>query len=80
MHNTIKPLELVERHILNSTQENDIVLDPFLGSGTTALACKHLNRKYIGFELKKEWYEISNNRLKGLNTKGEINLLDIDYD
>ena len=80
LHNTIKPLELVERHILNSTQENDIVLDPFLGSGTTALACKHLNRKYIGFELKKEWYEISNNRLKGLNTKGEINLLDIDYD
>ena len=48
-HNTIKPVELVERHLLNSTQENDVVLDPFMGSGTTALACKHLKRKYLGF-------------------------------
>ena len=80
LHNTIKPLELVERHITNSTQENDVVLDPFMGSGTTALACKHLNRQYLGFELKEEWWKVANDRLKGINAKGELNLFDIDYD
>ena len=80
LHNTIKPIDLVERHIANSTQENDIVLDPFIGSGTTALACKHLNRKYIGFELNEKWWQIANDRLKGINAKGEMNIFDIDKD
>ena len=79
-HNTIKPVELVERHLLNSTQENDVVLDPFMGSGTTALACKHLKRKYLGFELKEEWWQIANDRLQGWNAKGEFNLLELEYE
>lgn len=75
-HNTIKPIELVEKHLLNSTQENDIILDPFIGSGTTALACKHLKRNFVGFELKEEWWKIANDRLKGINANGEMNLFD----
>ena len=50
-HPTIKPLEIVKNHIINSTQENDLVLDCFMGSGTTAMACKELNRNFLGFEL-----------------------------
>ena len=48
-HPTIKPLELIRRLIRNSSKENDLVLDCFLGSGTTAVACILENRKYIGF-------------------------------
>ena len=79
-HPTCKPLELVERHIKLSTKENDIVLDCFLGSGTTALACKHTNRRYIGIELDPHYYDISCKRLKGENIHGELNLFDIDYE
>ena len=46
------------------TYENDIVLDPFAGSGTTGLACKEINRKYIGFEISKNYCKIANKRLK----------------
>lgn len=72
-HPTIKPLELVKRHLLHSTNENDIVLDTFMGSGTTAVACKELNRNFIGFELDKKYYEIACNRLKGL-TQQDVKL------
>ena len=66
-HPTIKPLELVKRHLLHTTQENDIVLDTFLGSGTTAVACKELNRRYIGFEINPEYYQIAVDRLNGIS-------------
>ena len=72
-HPTIKPLELVKRHLLHSTNENDIVLDTFMGSGTTAVACKELNRNFIGFELDKRYYEVACNRLKGL-TQQDVKL------
>lgn len=65
-HPTIKPLELVKRHLLHSTNENDIVLDCFIGSGTTAVACKELNRRFIGFEINPEYYQIALDRLNGL--------------
>lgn len=66
-HPTIKPLELVKRHLLHTTQENDIVLDTFLGSGTTAVACLETNRRYIGFEINEEYYNISKDRLNGID-------------
>ena len=66
-HPTIKPLDLVERHIKETTQVGDVVLDAFLGSGTTAVACKELERNFIGFEINKEYYEIAIDRLKGVN-------------
>lgn len=59
---TEKPVKLLERIILISTDENDLVLDPMCGSGTTGAACKTLNRNYIMFD-KNENTEIIRNRL-----------------
>lgn len=57
------PEELVETLMLNTTDENDIVLDPYMGSGTTALVAKKNNRKYIGIEISPEYINIINKRL-----------------
>ena len=73
-HPTIKPLPLVKRHLLHATQPNDIVLDPFMGSGTTAVACKELNRQYIGFEIDPKWGKIANDRLNGIDASGQMSL------
>ena len=62
-HPTIKPIEFVRNNILHVTQENDLVLDCFCGSGTTCVACKQTNRRYLGFEINKKYYEISKKRL-----------------
>lgn len=62
-HPTEKPLELTKRLIKVLSNENDVILDCFLGSGTTAVASKQLNRKYIGFEISKEYIDMSNERL-----------------
>ena len=62
-HPTIKPLDIIQNLIINSSQEGDIVLDPFLGSGTTAVACVNTNRHYIGFELNKEYFDTACKRL-----------------
>lgn len=70
-HPTIKPLEIIKNLIINSSKENDVVLDAFMGSGTTAVACKELNRHFIGFELNPEFYEIANNRLNKTETTKE---------
>lgn len=71
-HPTIKPEELVKRHILHSTDENDIVLDPFCGSGTTCKACKDTNRRYIGFEINEEYYKIATDRLNNIQADGQV--------
>ena len=73
-HPTIKPIEIIKNFILNSTNEGDVVLDPFMGSGTTCKACKDLNRKYIGFEINEKWYNIAKDRLNNINAKGEVSL------
>ncbi|MFH1540477.1 MAG: DNA methyltransferase [Elusimicrobiota bacterium] len=57
------PLHLLERIILMSTDEGDIVLDPFAGTGTTAIAAKRLGRNYVGFELDNNYVEIAKNKL-----------------
>ena len=62
-HPTIKPLNIVQNLITNSTQEGGVVLDPFMGSGTTAIACIRENRNYIGFELNPEYYEVCRKRI-----------------
>lgn len=63
-HMTVKPISICE-HIINlaTFSKDAIVLDPFLGSGTTALAAKNLGRKYIGIEINPEYVEIANKRL-----------------
>lgn len=63
-HPTIKPLNIIENLINNSSKEGDIVLDPFMGSGTTALAAKNLNRMYLGYELNEEYYKVCLERLE----------------
>ena len=68
-HPTIKPLDFVKNHILNSTKEGDVVLDCFMGSGTTAVACKELGRNYIGFELNPEYWQIAVDRVNGISQK-----------
>ncbi len=62
-HPTQKPINLLKRIILASSNEGDIVLDPFMGSGTTCVAAKMLNRKFIGIEKEKEFYELAIRRI-----------------
>ena len=63
-HITVKPLALIEHLIQLFSKKNSLILDPFLGSGTTALACKNSERKCIGIEINKEYYEIALDRCK----------------
>lgn len=79
-HPTIKPLEIIKNLIINSSKENDVVLDPFIGSGTTAVAAKELNRHYIGIELNPTFYKIALDRLNGITQiklkEGQMSLFD----
>ena len=63
IHDTEKPVELMKILIENSSQEGELVLDPFLGVGATAMACKELNRDYIGVELDEKYYNIACKRV-----------------
>lgn len=63
-HPTEKPLEIIEKLILTASNEGDLVFDPFMGSGTTAAACKELNRNFIGCEIESKYCEIAEKRLR----------------
>lgn len=63
-HLTPKPVKLLEILIKTSSNENDIVLDCFMGSGSTGVACKHTNRQFIGIEIDKKYFEIAKNRIE----------------
>ena len=63
-HPTIKPLELIEYHIENSSKEGDLLLDCFAGSGTTLVGAINKNRRYIGFEIDKNYYKIAKKRIE----------------
>lgn len=60
------PVKLMERIILLTTNEGDTVLDPFMGSGTTAIACINTNRNYIGFEIDEKYYNIALERIRNI--------------
>lgn len=62
-HPSQKAIKLIEMLVLSSTREGDLVLDPFLGSGTTALVCQNLNRKFVGIEIEPKYIEIAQKRL-----------------
>lgn len=64
-HPTCKPVDILSNLIINSSLEGDTVLDPFMGSGSTAAACMRNNRRYIGFELNEEYYLKSLERIAG---------------
>lgn len=70
LHPTQKPVELIQKLILNSSKIGDTVLDPFLGSGSTGVACISTNRKFIGIELDDKYYHIAKERIE--NTYKQI--------
>ena len=61
-----KPVDIIGKLIKASSDKDDIILDPFLGSGTTAVACKELGRKYIGIEISPEYCEIARRRISAI--------------
>ena len=64
IHPTAKPIKLMSYLITLTTRENDIILDPFIGSGTTAISSILLKRRFIGFEREEEYYKIATERIK----------------
>lgn len=68
-HPAVYPLQIALDHIRSWTNEGDIVLDPFMGSGTTGLAALELNRKFIGIELNEEYFELSKQRILEKSSK-----------
>jgi len=63
-HVAVYPVELVKYFIKGSTKEGDVVLDPFMGTGTTGVAAKSLGRNWIGFDLQEEYIKVAKNRIE----------------
>lgn len=63
-HPNQKPVKLMEEIIEIISEENDVILDPFMGSGSTGVACKNLNRKFIGIEMDEKYYQLSKDRIE----------------
>lgn len=63
-HPTIKPLDIIKNLIINSSQQGDTVLDCFMGSGTTGVACKELDRNFIGIEIDENYFNIAKERIE----------------
>lgn len=66
-HPATFPLWLAEDHIISWSNEKDVVLDPFIGSGTTAIACKKLNRNFIGIDIESKYIDLAQNRINKSN-------------
>ena len=79
-HFAVFPPKLVEIPMKASTKENDIVLDPFAGSGTTGVVAKKLGRKFIGIELVGKYVELAKERIKDTVVNEEINLFEVKVD
>jgi len=73
-HPTVKPIPLMEHYIKNSTEKQQTVLDPFMGSGTSGIACINLGRKFIGIEKEEKYFDLSCERLRKLidNMQGKL--------
>ena len=63
-HTTEKPVALCQFYIENSTKRGEIVLDPFMGSGTTGVASIRSRRKFVGIELTEQWFDVSRKRIE----------------
>ena len=66
LHPTQKPLKLITRMVAASSNENDLVLDPFSGVGTTDVCCKQLNRRYLCIEKEEKYHRIAEQRVKNV--------------
>jgi len=70
-HPTEKPAALMQYYITNSTKEGDVVLDPFMGVGSTGVACAQSGRKFIGIEIDEKWFDVACERIsRATNQKG----------
>ena len=72
-HPCIMPLEVMKR-VVGIIPDDYVIVDTFMGSGTTLKACQELNRKYIGMEINPKYYNIAKDRLNNINAKGEVSL------
>lgn len=70
-HPTQKPVDLMEFYIKNSSTPSETVIDPFMGSGTTGVACVNLNRNFIGIELDKGYFSIAQERIKKASSENQ---------
>ena len=66
-HPTVKPLDITEKIIRNSSKEGDLILDAFMGSGQTGIACVKQKRKFIGIDIEQRWFELPTRRISELN-------------
>ena len=74
-HPTVKPIALMEYLVKLVSREGQVVLDPFMGSGTTGMACKKLNREFIGMEMMPEYMEIAKARIEGVQKEDQLNMI-----
>ena len=63
-HPTKKPINIITNIVKNSSKVGETILDPFIGSGTTAVPCIKNERKFIGFEIEKKYFKVANNRIE----------------
>ena len=77
IHPTVKPIQLFSYLVTLGSRKEDIVLDPFMGSGTTPISCVTLDRKYLGIEKEKEYFEIAEARVK--KAKNPANLVEHEF-
>lgn len=76
-HPTLKPVNLIKRHLLHTTQPNDLVVDFFVGGGSTCVAAKEIGRQYIGIEINPKWAKIAQDRLDGIDANGQVHMFAI---
>lgn len=67
LHPTQKPEKLIELILMASSDKNDLILDPFFGTGTTGIVASRLGRKWIGIESSKKYFDVANKRIFGKN-------------
>ena len=71
-HPAVFPLKLAQDQVISWTNAGETVLDPFMGSGTTGVACQKLGRNFIGIEIEKNYFEIADKRLDEVKKQGEF--------
>lgn len=71
-HPTEKPVPLMQHYIENSTKDDDMVLDPFMGAGATGVACVKSGRKFTGIEIESKWFDIACERIEKANKQGSL--------
>lgn len=64
MHPTEKPVDLLQYYILNSSSPGDLILDPFMGSGSTGEAALKCGRKFVGIEIDNNYFQVAEKRIK----------------